>query len=65
MVDERNGPRDATVTDTVDRIRADRFTDVDRGLVLELLALHAGGVVPANVARLVDEAIANHVGEVA
>ena len=65
MADERSGSRDATVTDTVDRIRADRFSDVDRGLVLELLALHAGGVVPDNVARLVDEAIAAHAGEVA
>ena len=52
--DNRNG----TVADTIERVRSERFPDVDRELVLEILRLHAEGAAPENVGRLVDEAIA-------
>ena len=55
--------RDASVTETIERLRADRFQDVDRGLVLEILKLHADGVTQDNASRLVDEAIAQRASE--
>ena len=55
--------RDASVGDTIERLRAERFTDVDLELVLEILRLHADGVVAENVARSIDEAIAERAAE--
>jgi hypothetical protein len=63
MPDEAHANRDASVADTIERVRSERFSDVDRNLVLEILRLHADGVVPDNVARLVDEAIAKRAME--
>ncbi|MFW2449226.1 MAG: hypothetical protein ACN4E6_18050 [Qipengyuania pacifica] len=50
--------RDASVADTIERLRAERFEDVDRELVLEILRLHADGVIADNAERAIDEAIA-------
>ncbi|MDJ0628566.1 MAG: hypothetical protein QNJ44_09935 [Rhodobacter sp.] len=55
--------RDASVTETIERLRAERFEDVDRSLVLEILKLHADGMTQDNVSRQVDEAIAQHASE--
>lgn len=57
MSDKPDVPRDATVSDTVERIRAERFPDIDRAVVLEMMSLHAAGEAPENMGRLVDEAI--------
>lgn len=57
MNNKADVPRDATVSDTVERIRAERFPDIDRSLVLELMSLHAAGTSPDNLSRLIDEAI--------
>jgi hypothetical protein len=61
MTDKQDVPRDATVSDTVERIRAERFPDIDRALVLELMSLHAAGTSPENMGRLIDEAIMTQV----
>ena len=58
MLDDASTDRDGTVTDTIERVRSERFQDVDRDLVLEILRLHADGAAPESVGRLVDEAIA-------
>ena len=58
MPEDASTSRDGTVTDTIERVRLDRFQDVDRDLVLEILRLHAEGAAPDNVGRLIDEAIA-------
>lgn len=63
MPDDAQTNRDASVADTIERLRSERFTDVDRDLVLEILRLHADGVVADSVARLVDEAIAKRAAE--
>ncbi len=63
MSDEAQANRDATVADTIERVRSERFPDVDRDLVLEILRLHAGGIVADNASRLVDEAIAKRAAE--
>ena len=64
MPDDANS-RNATVLDTMEQVRSERFPDVDRGLVLEVLRLHADGVTAENVERQVDEAIAKRSAEVA
>lgn len=61
MSDKPDVPRDATVSDTVERIRAERFPDIDRALVLDLMSLHGSGEPPENLSRLVDEAIQSQV----
>ncbi len=58
MPDDVSTNRDETVTDTMERVRSERFPGVDRDLVLEILRLHADGMPSENVGRLVDEAIA-------
>lgn len=63
MPDEARVNRDASVADTIERVRSDRYADVDRDLVLEILRLHADGVVADNVLRQVDEAIAQRAVE--
>ena len=63
MPDDADANRDATVTDTIERVRSERFPDIDRDLVLEVLRLHADGIAPDNVARLIDEAIAKRTSE--
>ena len=63
MSDEAQAKRDATVANTIERVRSERFPDVDRELVLEILRLHAGGIVADNALRLVDEAIAKRAAE--
>lgn len=63
MPDEARVNRDASVADTIERVRSDRYADVDRDLVLEILRLHADGVVADNVLRQVDEAIAQRAAE--
>lgn len=61
--DDAQANRDATVSQTIERLRAERFPDVDRNLVLEILKLHADGMTQDNVSRQVDEAIAQHASE--
>lgn len=63
MPNDARANRDASVADTIERVRAERFSDIDRELVLEILRLHADGLVADNVARSVDEAIAKHAVE--
>lgn len=63
MPDQAHAHRDASVADTIERVRSERFKDVDRDLVLEILRLHADGIMPDNVVRSVDEAIAKRAGE--
>ncbi len=58
MSDGARDNRDATVADTIERIRAEKFPDVDRDLVLDVLRFHADGVVVDQVDRKIDEAIA-------
>jgi hypothetical protein len=57
MPNDAHAHRDASVADTIERVRSERYPDVDRDLVLEILRLHADGVVTDNVGRSVDEAI--------
>lgn len=61
MSDDARENRDATVADTIERIRAEKFADVDRDLVLEVLRFHADGVVVDHVDRQIDEAIAERI----
>lgn len=63
MPNDARANRDASVADTIERVRAECFSDIDRDLVLEILRLHADGLVADNVARSVDEAIAKHAVE--
>ncbi len=63
MPDEAHANRDASVADTIERVRSEGFPDVDRDLVLEILRLHADGLVADNVTRLLDEAIAKRAAE--
>ncbi len=65
MPEHANTNRDATVTDTIERVRSEKFPDIDHDLVLEILRMHADGMTPDNVDRLVDEAIANRTNTVA
>ena len=58
MPDDGNTNCDTTVADAIERVRSERFPDIDRDLVLEVLRIHADGVAPQNASRLVDEAIA-------
>ena len=64
MPDDTHANRDASVANTIERVRSERFPDVDRDLVLEILRLHAGGIVADNALRLVDEAIAKRSAEI-
>ena len=57
MSDTPKVPRDATVSDTVERIRAERFPDIPRDLVLQIMSLHASDPSDSLV-RQIDEAIA-------
>ncbi|MEL6692433.1 MAG: hypothetical protein AAFQ12_05285 [Pseudomonadota bacterium] len=61
MPDDASENRDATVADTIERIRAEKFPDVDRDLVLEVLRFHADGVVVDQVDRQIDEAIVERI----
>lgn len=63
MPNDAHANRDASVADTIERLRSERFPDIDRDLVLEILRLHADGLVAENVARAVDEAIAQRAAE--
>ncbi|HEX8240507.1 MAG TPA: hypothetical protein VF574_12275 [Allosphingosinicella sp.] len=63
MSNDAHAHRDASVADTIERVRSERYPDIDRDLVLEILRLHADGVVADNVARSVDEAIAARAAE--
>lgn len=60
MPNDAHAHRDASVADTIERVRSERFADIDRDLVLEILRLHADGLAPDNVARSLDEAIAKY-----
>ena len=47
-----------TLSDTVERIRAEKFPHLDRTLVLEILRMHADATAPAgSLAIDVDQAI--------
>lgn len=47
-----------TLSDTVERIRAEKFPHLDRTLVLEILRMHADPTTPAaSLAADVDQAI--------
>jgi hypothetical protein len=63
MPDDAYANREASVADTIERVRSERFPDIDRDLVLDILRLHADGVVSDHVARAVDEAIAKRAAE--
>ena len=65
MPEDASAGRDATVTGTIERVRSERFADIDRDLVLEILRFHADGTTPENTNRLVDEAIAKRTPAVA
>ena len=60
MPDETGANGEATVADTMEKVRSERFPDIDRQLVLEILRLHAEGMPSENVYRQVDEAIVAH-----
>ena len=60
MDEDANTNRDATVAETIEGVRSERFPEIDRDLILEILRLHADGMAPDNVDRQVDEAIAKH-----
>lgn len=64
MPDDFNVARDATLSDTVERLRAERFPHLDRQLVLEILRLHADGAAIDNLPRAVDELLSRQLGEV-
>jgi hypothetical protein len=55
--------REAKLADIVERIRAERFPEVDRDLMLTFLQLHAEGNRPENLGRKIDEALAVAVQE--
>jgi hypothetical protein len=57
MTDTPDVKRDATVSDTVERIRAERYPDIPRDLVLKIMSLHAGGDTDG-LGRQIDDAIA-------
>ena len=61
MTEQAKKNSEASLSDTVERIRTERFPDLDRTLVLELLRLHAGPP-PENLNRLIDEAIVSRSG---
>lgn len=50
--------RDANLSDIVEKIRAERFPEVDRVLMLSFLQLHASGERAENLSRRIDEALA-------
>jgi len=58
-----NFARDATLTDTVERLRAERFPHLDRQLVLEILRLHANGAAIDNLPRAIDELLSRRLGK--
>ncbi len=58
-----NVARDATLTDTVERLRAERFPHIDRQLVLEILRLHANGAATGNLPRAIDELLSRRLGK--
>lgn len=64
MPDPVNTGRDVSLTDTMERIRAERFPHLDRELVREILRLHADqNATPQSLSRAVDEAVAQRLGE--
>lgn len=63
MPNDARTHRDASVADTIERVRSERFSEIPRDLVLEILRLHADGTASDNLARAVDEAIAKHAAE--
>lgn len=63
MPDDFNVARDATLTDTVERLRAERFQHLDRQLVLEILRLHADGAAIDNLPRAIDELLSRRLSE--
>lgn len=58
MSDHPKFDRSANPGDAVEKIRAERFPEVDRDLMLKFLQLHAGVERPDNLSRQVDEALA-------
>jgi hypothetical protein len=66
MPDAANQAQDRSLFDTMERIRAEQFPHIDRELVREILRLHADqAATPQVLARAVDEAIAQRLGETA
>lgn len=66
MPDVANQAQDRSLFDTMERIRAEHFPHIDRELVREILRLHADqAATPQVLARAVDEAIAQRLGETA
>lgn len=63
MPDDFTVARDATLTDTVERLRAERFPHLDRQLVMEVLRLHADGAAIDNLPRAIDELLSRRFGE--
>lgn len=63
MPDDFNVARDATLTDTVERLRAERFPHLDPQLVLMILRLHADGAAIDNLPRMIDELLSRRLGE--
>ncbi len=55
--------RDDNLSDIVERIRAERFPEINRDLMLAFLQLHAEGDRPENLTRKIDEALAAAVQE--
>lgn len=59
---DSNG-KEVSLTDTMERIRAEKFPHLDRELVREILRLHADqGAPEQTLSRAVDEAINSRLG---
>ena len=58
MADDEKINRGAKLQDIVEKIRAERFPQVSRDLMLAMLQLHAEADRPENLSRKVDEALA-------
>ena len=54
---------EANLSDAVERIRAEKFSHLDRTLVLDFLSLHAHEL-PENLSAKIDELVASRAKEV-
>jgi hypothetical protein len=61
--DNPAGVRDESLLDVIERLRADKYPDINRELVRELLRLHGEPAGTRDIAREIDELISAHVGD--
>lgn len=57
MTQSSSHRNEATLTDTVERIRSEKYPNLDRTLVLEFLSLHAHDL-PDSLPAKIDELVA-------